>query len=212
MHFTQNELDTIAYYDSQAAVWAEKRKKSSEPSFWDAEFNEFKTLKNPSGKVLEIGSGAGREALELVQMGYTYYGIDTSQELLKIARKANAESHFFHASPYQLPFENDSFDAFFSWALLPHVPKHRITQTLQELFRVLKPDGVGFIAMRQGGGERQEAETGRWFSYYSTEEFAAILNDCCFSILKTGIKPSRPNLTWLTFFVSPISHPAEDRE
>src|SRR5581483_7852446 len=94
------EQETALYYEIHAKDWAERRKKTTEPSFWQKEFEELKKLQIPKGKVLEIGSGAGREALELTALGYEYYGIDTSQELLKIAKKANPHSHFFHTSVY----------------------------------------------------------------------------------------------------------------
>jgi ubiquinone/menaquinone biosynthesis C-methylase UbiE len=202
MTLTDEERQTIEYYDTHAIDWAQRRKKTSEPSFWDEEFKEFRNLKTPKGKVLELGSGAGREAPELVAMGYEYIGIDTSQELLKIAQQSNPSSHFFYTTAYRLPFAKKSFDAFFSWALLPHIPKYRINTALTALKNVLRSDAIGFIAMREGEGYLQEQATQRWFSYYTQEEFTKILETNGFQIEKKSKKPSRPNLTWLTFFVS----------
>jgi ubiquinone/menaquinone biosynthesis C-methylase UbiE len=201
---TDRERQTIEYYDRYAEEWAQRRKKTTEPSFWNEELRELNRLKVPEGKILELGSGSGREALELIEMGYEYTGVDVSQELLKIARKRSPFSQFLHTTAYHLPFAPETFDAFFSWAMLPHIPKHRIDEALSSLKRVLKPGAMGFIAMREGEGEKQEKETGRWFSYYQQEEFEKILQKNGFKMELKNKKPSRADLVWLTFFVSMI--------
>ena len=100
-----------------------------------------------------------------------------------------------------MPFLLNTFDAFSSWAILPHIPKERIGMALDAIQRVLKSEGVGFIAMREGVGEKQEQETGRWFSYYSQSEFEHILIKQRFEILLKSRKQSRADLVWLPFFV-----------
>jgi hypothetical protein len=55
--------------------------------------------------------------------------------------------------------------------------------------------------MREGEGEKQEPETGRWFSYYSQDEFEEVLKAHGFEVIHKGRKVSRVNLTWLTFFI-----------
>lgn len=195
------EKQTLEYYDTHAEAWANSRKKTSEPSFWHSEYQVLKKLLPPQSTILEIGSGSGRESLELTQMGYTYTGIDTSQELLKIAQKTNPSCTFIHTTAYSLPFLPESFDAFTSWAMLPHIPKERIGDALSSIQKSLKSGAIGFIAMREGEGEKQEPETGRWFSYYTQNEFEKILESAGFKIESKSKKPSRANLTWLIFFI-----------
>jgi hypothetical protein len=100
-----------------------------------------------------------------------------------------------------MPFAPSSFDAFSSWAMLLHIPKERIGIALDAIHGVLKKDALGFIAMREGEGEKQELATGRWFSYYLQDEFGEILRTHGFDIVHQGRKPSRTDLVWLTFFV-----------
>lgn len=177
------------------------KKKTSEPSFWAQEYAYFKQLKIPQGKLLEIGSGSGREAIEWIRIGYEYTGIDTSVALIQIAQKTEPLGHYFHTSIYEMPFPPDNFDAFSSWAMLPHVPKEYIGKALEAIHNVLKPKALGFIAMREGVGEKQESETGRWFSYYSQGEFKDILVKHGFEILFESRKQSRIDLVWILFFV-----------
>lgn len=198
---SEREKLVTDWYDQNAEVWATQRKKTSEPSFWVQEYAYFEQLKKPQGKLLEIGSGSGREAIEWIQKGYEYCGIDTSAALIQIAKQTEPLGHYFHTSVYEMPFPSNNFDAFSSWAMLPHAPKERIGVALDAIHNVLKPDGLGFIAMREGTGEKQEPETGRWFSYYSQSEFEAILAEHGFEILSKGRKQSRADLVWLTFFI-----------
>jgi len=201
MTLTDREIQTIGYYEKNAALWAAQRKKITELSFWSEEYIRLKQLQEPKGKILEIGSGSGREALELIRIGYEYTGIDTSKELLTIARETASVGSFFYSTVYDLPFAEESFDAFSSWSMLPHIPKRRIDEALGSIKQVLKPGAVGFMAMREGQGEEEELGTGRWFSYYTQDEFEKILQKQGFQVEFKNKKPSRANLTWLTFFV-----------
>jgi hypothetical protein len=102
-----------------------------------------------------------------------------------------------------MSFPANTFDAFSSWAMLPHVPKERIGAALDAIHDVLKPEALGFMAMREGTEEKQEAEAGRWFSYYTQSEFRAVLSKHGFNVLSEERKQSRRDLIWLTFFVTP---------
>src|SRR5579872_6952159 len=189
------------WYDRHGEAWAGQRKKTSEPSFWVQEYEAFKLLRKPQGELLELGSGSGREAIEWVRMGYKYSGIDPSKTLIQIAQRNEPAGRYFHSSLYDMPFASNTFDAFSSWSLMPHIPKERIGIALVAIRKVLKSGGMGFIAMREGTGEKQEPSTGRWFSYYSDVEFEAILKNHGFNVVSKGRKESRADLTWLTFFV-----------
>jgi ubiquinone/menaquinone biosynthesis C-methylase UbiE len=198
---TQREIETVDWYDKNGKKWADERKKIGEPSFWDEEYRQFLSLKKPEGRLLEIGSGSGREAREWIQMGYSYTGIELSSTLIDIAQKTAPLGIYVQTSVYEMPFIESSFDAFSSWAMLPHIPKEKIGLGLSCIRRVLKRGALGFLAMREGEGEKREPENGRWFSYYRQDEFGIILKKCGFEIVSQGRKPSRPDLTWLTFIV-----------
>jgi ubiquinone/menaquinone biosynthesis C-methylase UbiE len=50
-------------------------------------------LRLPRGSVaLDLGCGAGREAIFLAECGYSVYGVDFSPEALRIARRRSAET------------------------------------------------------------------------------------------------------------------------
>ena len=201
---TDRERLAADWYDQNGEKWAAQRKKLSEPSFWAQEYEAFKRLRKPEGALLEIGSGSGREAIEWIRMGYRYTGIDPSTTLIQIAKQTEPKGHYFLTSVYQMPFQPNTFDAFSSWALLPHAPKERVGTALDAIRKVLKLDAWGLIAMREGEGEKQEQATGRWFSYYAQDEFEKILKERGFAVSRKEKKASRADLVWLTFFVQRV--------
>ena len=76
-----------------------------ECDFIEKELNYDKSL-----KVIDIGCGTGRHAIELTKRGYTVTGIDLSDSQLKKARekamKENLQIEFLKHDARNLPFEN----------------------------------------------------------------------------------------------------------
>jgi 2-polyprenyl-3-methyl-5-hydroxy-6-metoxy-1,4-benzoquinol methylase len=150
----------------------EKRKKKELKSNWNqqankdhlkttcglrAEFKEFfgelseypyqlKSVKERQ-KILEVGCGWGRATIPLSNMGADSYGIDFSEEMLRLA-KANSKHvsvNLIAASAESLPFRNAAFDNVHSWFVLQHLPIPMVINTIQEIHRVLKPQGKVFV-------------------------------------------------------------------
>lgn len=198
MHLTKREKITLKYYETHSREWSEM---AYQKSFWTREILTFNKLL-PKGKVLEIGSGNGRDAKQLIKLGYDYIGTDISRELLKIAKRNNSGVRFLYQSVYKLNFPEDAFDGFWACATLLHVPKKRIIEALKSIQKVVKVKGIGFISLKQGQGERIEDSTGRYFTYFTRAEFVQLLKSINFSVIKTGKKiHTKPDTFWLTFFI-----------
>ncbi len=110
----ENERQTITYYDRQAELWAANRL----PSFWHGEIDRLRQLSTQGGRLLEVGSGVGAEAGELAKT-FDYTGLDLSEKSLEVARRRYPDFTFLHESLYSLPFEDGSFDVFWSAAMFP---------------------------------------------------------------------------------------------
>ncbi len=204
MKLTKEEEQTVKTYDTNSYDWASKH---ATERFWGSEMDRFKELL-PKGKILEIGSGGGRDAKELIHNGYGYTGTDISQGLLKEAKKANPGVIFLHQSVYDLDFPDDTFDGFWASAVLLHIPKTRINEALQRLHDVVREGGVGFISIKKGTGEKVEEDEpemedkrARLFSYYEQKEFKKILKKNNFEIAEERIRPMNERTTWLIYFV-----------
>jgi SAM-dependent methyltransferase len=198
MNLSVQERKTAKTYDMVAVEWTQKHMKYV---FWKEELEYFYQLL-PQGKVLEIGSGSGRDAKELKKYGYDYIGIDISQGLLQEARKNIPEAAFLHYSIYDLHCFRTYFDGFWSVATLLHIPKARIDEALQNIYSSMKPHAIGLISLKEGDGEQFEKEGNaqRFFAYYKEEEFAEILKKNKFKIIKAD-KKRADSCTWLIYFV-----------
>lgn len=198
---TKDEEITRRTYNQLASIWASQHRTGD---FWLPELEYFCTLL-PSGKVLEVGVGGGRDAKELIARGYKYTGTDVSQELVKLAKKNNPAANFHTRSVYELNFK-DPFDGFWCVAMLIHVPRKRINEALHSIKRSVRPGAIGFISIKEGMGEELERKIdldgdGRLFTYYQRDEFQDILSTDGFEIIKHGYKPHSERSKWLTYHV-----------
>jgi SAM-dependent methyltransferase len=90
--------------------------------------------------VLELGCGAGMLAL-LKRKGVFLTGVDLSPESAIAARRNGYDATFAAELPH-LPFPDGSFDYVVSLDVLGHVGFEEKDAVLEEVRRVLKPDGV----------------------------------------------------------------------
>lgn len=99
-------------------------------------------------RVLEIGSGPGRDAVAFLEAGHRYVAVDLSIEHARRCRATGAAVVL--ASARVLPFADASFDALWSMSTLMHVPESAIGAALAELARVLAPGGTAAIGVWGG--------------------------------------------------------------
>src|SRR3989339_179966 len=201
MKLTTQEQETIDSYNQNASKFASSRLTDNKHQRWVVEKQKLKQYQ-PSGKILDIGSGSGIDAKELVQLGYDYAGVDYSDGLLEQARKDNPGITFLKQSVYELDFPKDSFDLFWACAVLLHMPKDRIGNALQSIHKVIKKGAIGCITLKKGEGEKfvegDHCGIGykRFFSFYKEEEFKNILIREGFEVLET-YETDHSNKKWL---------------
>ena len=196
---SEAEEKTIVYYDKNAQAWAESNGGFDKKSFWKIWMKKFHKLL-PSGKIIEIGSGSGKDAADLIKLGYEYVGTDASTGLMKLAIDRNPNQAFKNIRVQDLAeeFDENEFDGFWTAATLLHVSREEIEEVLDIIHRVVKDKGVGFISVKEGEGEKED-ETGRLFTYYSQSEFADLLDQHGFKVLERAIQPMSENTTWLIY-------------
>lgn len=194
---------TIATYDKIAKQW---NRDHYNPNFWAEEFRIFQGFVKGK-KVIDIGCGTGRDAVLFVNAGFDYTGIDASVGMLEEARKRIPTANFVLMDFSNLDFPDETFDGFWASASLLHSSKDKVGQVLQNIRKVLKPNGVGFISLKEkklvddemvkdeeyGNGER-------YFVFYEMEEFKKILEESGFTVVRADIH-RMGNLSWLCCFV-----------
>lgn len=203
-----NKRKTIETYDKIALQYSASH---FEP-FWVDEFEEYRKLIDGK-KVLDIGCGAGRDAVVFVQNGLDYTGVDASEEMLKIAKERAPQGTLKQMDFYNLEFSDNVFDGFWAAASFLHVPKKDLTKVLAEAKRVLKPNGIGFISVKEKTvvdegliKENKHERMDRYFAFYTEEEFKKGLEEVELKVIKTATRlENDPEKTkWLCYFVQKI--------
>jgi ubiquinone/menaquinone biosynthesis C-methylase UbiE len=196
MSFTDRERKTIEFYDKKGRDWAGSH---DTVRYWGEWFERFKTLL-PGGSVLELGTGAGRDAAVLQELGFDYTGVDISTGLLHLAKENNPNLPVSQQSLYELAFADNTFDGFWASAVLLHLPKDRVVEALTEAKRVTRPGGIGFISVKQGNGEKV-LDDGRLFADYQPGELDQKLQEADLAVVESAVWPKSDNTTWLIYLV-----------
>jgi demethylmenaquinone methyltransferase/2-methoxy-6-polyprenyl-1,4-benzoquinol methylase len=98
-------------------------------------------LPRDGGHVLDVATGTGLVASELLRGGFRVTALDQSPEMLDVARaRLAARAELVEASAESLPFEDASFDHLTFTYLLRYVDDPGAT--LAELARVVRPGGA----------------------------------------------------------------------
>ena len=197
---------TVQTYNKIAKEYSESH---FDPKFWGKEFKIFEGLIKGK-KVIDIGCGAGRDAVLFIENGFDYTGIDASSEMLRIARGRVKEGKFLLMDFYELDFPRNTFDGFWAVASMLHVPKIKAAKVLREIREIIKQYGVGFISVKERKsmveGVIKENKYGgikRYLSFYKKEEFQKLLRSNGFSIIKSHIL-KEGDTNWLCYFVEKV--------
>lgn len=156
-------------------------------------------LKNKKGKILDLGSGAGRH-LTRIKNGKMYL-VDFSKNMIGLAKKRakekNIEAEFTVSGITKLPFKDNFFDSAVAIAVFHCIKGEKNKEkAVKELFRVLKPKAEAEIAVwnknskkfRNSPKERYVKWTNRGERYYylfDEKEIHELFKKAGFKIKKT---------------------------
>lgn len=105
-------------------------------------------------QILDAGCGAGRMLPLLARHGAQVLGVDVSAGMLDRARRDHPDFSVELADLTALPFEDGSFDGYFSWYSTIHLDDDALESALVEAVRVLRPGGLALLAFQTGAEVR----------------------------------------------------------
>ena len=168
------ERNLTAYYDQEAAERAERAIDPARVALRD----DFLSRLDGRHRVLEVGTGPGRDAAAFVDAGRPVVGLDLSLEHAVRARAAGVQA--LVATARALPFPDGAFTALWTMSTLMHVPDSAIARTLAELRRVLAPGAPVAVGVWGGPDVQELYDDGsdrppRLFSRRSNERWRSLL-------------------------------------
>lgn len=173
-HLTAITAATRQVYDENAVQYASTTAKLEYFPGLEEELERFRAVL-PSGRVLDLGCGAGRDTRHLISRGREVISGDLSIELLKIAG-SEAGTRLVQLNLLALPFRDGTFAGVWASGSLLHIPSSAHPQAFSEIYRVLAFGGATAISLRDGElegwrrGERMDRE--RWFTLRHPDQVA----------------------------------------
>lgn len=134
-------------------------------------------IKQAHGKVLDLGSGPGRDGVILKDAGFDVVCLDASEVMVRLSEAKGLPSMV--GDLMTLPFVGSSFDGVWAYTSLLHVKKSDMEIALREIYRILKPGGILGLGLIEGEGEIYRVSGGmdqpRLFAFYKRPEVEALL-------------------------------------
>lgn len=189
-----NGKSTLAFYESYAQEYFDRTVVADLKPLYD----RFLPNVKPGGRILDLGSGSGRDLKVMRDRGFVPLGIDASPKLAKLA------TDFSGVTCLTMQFEDldlpKGFDAAWACASLLHISKCRIPAILKNIRDLLTEDGIFFASVQLGDGEKLLPD-GRFFAYYQLEEFSCLMENARFKIQQSWVSKDslshRRSIDWI---------------
>lgn len=136
----------------------------------------------PGGKVLELGSGPGREALYLEQRGLRVDRTDATPAFVGRLQQAGHQARVLDVRSDDL---GGPFDAVLANAVLLHLDRDDFGHAPRVCHAASRPGGVFALTLKEGDGEAwSDAKLGqpRWFVYWREPALRKALIDAGWTV------------------------------
>lgn len=208
MDFQKIKNDLKKVYDELAVYWGND---NTLHDWGNNELSEFVNLirKNGGKRVLDLGCGSGVHSKLLTEKGMYVVGLDISRQMINEARKRAQKAKFLVGDITNLKFRENSFDGVYARASILHIPKKLIPKVFSSVYRILKKDGIFYLAVKEGIGEkeiedeRHGQKVKRFFSFFKIKELSEFLQNEGFTIiLSTRFKKMVNSTFWIQVLAS----------
>jgi len=200
---TSYDPRTLAFYEEHAQEFCEST------AFLDLRklHERFLKVLPPGGRILDAGCGSGRDTRAFVARGYGVTAMDASPQMARLAAAFTGQE--CQVLSFQEMEFSEEFGGIWVCASLLHIPKHEIANVMTRFIKALKKNGILYISLKEGEGERI-AEDGRFFNYYTVDSFRIVLAN--FPALREidywetdSIRGGRDSAPWLNFLLKKVT-------
>ncbi len=193
---------TVAGYDRQARAYATA---SAAPSpAVDGALRSFADAVGPGARVLEIGSGGGRDALALEARGCVVRRTDVAPGFVEVLRSEGFSADLLDPLTDDLtdPERPEApYDAVWANACLLHVARADLPTVLRRLAGATRAQGLLRASFKEGDGEgwstHGSIETPRMFTYWRRAALEAVVTDAGWQVQETAESDGQRGERWL---------------
>ena len=194
---------TVEAYGATAAAYAVKAERGA--AWVSEEIEFFAAALGHSGRVLEIGSGGGRDALALEQRGIRVRRTDVALGFVELLRSDGFEADLLDPLTDDLTDPHRPgvpYDGVWACACLIHVARDDLGTVLRRLAEATRAGGQLHASVRDGdgedvtvhgdAGERRYVET-----YWREPDLRAVMEEAGWSVDDIRRRTGRPEDYWL---------------
>ncbi len=152
-----------------------------------------RTLQNVSknSKILELGSGDGKDADYIESLGYEVMRTDAAQGFVDYIVEKGKQARVIDAICDELPQDNDLV---YANAVLVHFSRDETRTVCRKVYESLRLGGRFSFCVKEGTGEEwvdDKLSVPRYFCYWKQSEIEALVHDIGFNNLVVTKSESR---------------------
>ena len=186
------DLDAVAYAEASPAMLGSVR----------ADLEDLVARLGAGARVLEVGSGGGRDALVMEELGLRVRRTDITPGFVSLLRQQGLAADLLDPLVDDLSAPEGPYDAVWANASLLHVRRDDLPTVLERLAAVTRSGGVLRISLKEGDGEgwstHGSVSNPRHFTYWRADALIAVVDAAGWGevSVRSGIEGSRGE-TWL---------------
>lgn len=163
------QAQTLEYYERNAELYFEVTRDAN----LSALYERFTRWLPEGARILDAGSGSGRDTLAFLRRGYVVSAFDSSPTLCDLSTQmTDVRTRVLR---FQELEDADEYDGIWACASLLHVPETELPNAIARLIRALKQDGILYMSFKHGDGERV-TEDGRFFTDMTDSRLSQVLH------------------------------------
>jgi 8-oxo-dGTP diphosphatase len=157
-----------------------------------AQGEKFRKMLPDQATILDVGCGSGRDAKIFMEMGLNVVGVDFSSKMIEIAKRSVPQAQFYEMSLENLHFPKESFEGVWASCSLLHISKNQVMSVLSNIRNLLKEDGVLYLSVKQGNGEKIEKDSRyhdleKFWSFFQEGELRNFITSAGFNVQETSV-------------------------
>jgi 2-polyprenyl-3-methyl-5-hydroxy-6-metoxy-1,4-benzoquinol methylase len=192
--------DTVRSYDRDAATYVAST--AVMPDSVRTRIEDLAARLGPAGRVLEVGSGGGRDALAMERLGLVVRRTDITPGFVELLRERGHACDLVDPRVDDLSSPDGPYDAVWANASLLHVARQDLPTVLSRLAAVVRDGGLLRISLKEGDGDgwstHGSIRSPRHFTYWRADDLRTVVEGAGWTdvSISTGVAGQRGE-TWL---------------